>query len=500
MNKFLFILLVCFAAISCNSYDDEVGYITTIGGTCFQDVISANHTSCKIKYGHTIKDVEGNSKLSKVVFKLSGEGEEEFVDAQKGEDNIYYAEIDIPYDKSVEISTIATIDSKDVDLYDRTVRYTKSDIFVTQIDGEYEQKVISATHTSCKIKYGHPVKELTATPNISKVAFKVESPNGQEIVAAQKGNNDFYSAELNIPLNANVKISTIATINGEDGSVCSKDIKYTTMDFAPEFADSIQTNPLNYDVVRYCVNIVKSKNIAFENKISTAKVTFGEKSYPLSFAADGSMYCDINLYDIADFYGNPSLTIKTEIDEYTLKGHSEFRVRKESITGYDTSEDGKEVDGCIYLAGTKWQKGVLVKGSDGKSYLDINDELGSLIKHEYELDASTTPSLEQAKKLAKYCSMQRVKALNVVETELLYGIVIYPAKNNEKINSFFYPVKPCKMADIRNKGLYVKANREYGSPKDKYNYIRYYFELSSYCSANYLGNYWVDCYKMPIKE
>ena len=82
------------------------------------------------------------------------------------------------------------------------------------------------------------------------------------------------------------------------------------MDFAPEFADSIQTNPLNYDVVRYCVNIIKSKNIAFENKISTAKVTFGEKSYPLTFAADGSMYCNINLYDIADFYGTPSLTIK----------------------------------------------------------------------------------------------------------------------------------------------------------------------------------------------
>ena len=500
MKKFLFILLACFAAISCNCYDDEVGYIVKTDGTYFQDVMSANHTSCKIKYGHTIKDVEGNSKLSKVVFKLSGEGEEEFVDAQKGEDNIYYAEIDIPYDKSVEISTIATIDGKDVDLYDRTVRYAKSDIFITQIDGEYKQKVISATHTSCKIKYGHPVKELTATPNISKVAFKVESPNGQKIFAAQKGNNDFYSAELEIPLNTNVKISTIATINGEDGSVCSKDIKYTTMDFAPEFADSIQTNPLNYDVVRYCVNIIKSKNIAFENKISTAKVTFGEKSYPLSFADDGSMYCDINLYDIADFYGNPSLTIKNEIDEYTLKGYSKFVIQKETINGYDTSEDGKEVDGCIYLAGTKWQKGVLVKGSDGKSYLDINDELGSLIKHEYELDASTTPSVEQAKKLAKYCSMQRVKAINAVENDQQYGIVIYPAKNNEKINSFFYPVKPCKMADLRNKGLYVSANREYGSPKDKYNYIRYSFQLSSYCGANYLGNYWVDCYKMPIKE
>lgn len=148
---------------------------------------------------------------------------------------------------------------------------------------------------------------------------------------------------------------------------------------------------------------------------------------------------------------------------------------------------------------------MLVKGSDGKSYLDINDELGSLIKHEYELDASTTPSLEQAEKLAKYCSMQRVKAINAVENDRQYGIVIYPAKNNEKINSFFYPVKPCKMADIRNKGLYVGANRSYGSPKDKYNYHRYYFEWSSYslggiCISRYFGSPWEDCYKMPIKE
>lgn len=503
MNKFLFILLVCFAAISCNSYDDEVGYITTTGGTCFQDVISANHTSCKIKYGHTIKDVEGNSKLSKVVFKLSGEGEEEFVDAQKGEDNIYYAEIDIPYDKSVEISTIATIDSKDVDLYDRTVRYTKSDIFVTQIDGEYEQKVISATHTSCKIKYGHPIKELTANSNISKVAFKVEGPNEQKTVVAQKGNNDFYSAELDIPLNANVKISTIATINGEDGSVCSKDIKYTTMDFAPEFADSIQTNPLNYDVVRYCVNIVKNKNIASVNEISTGKVTIGKKSYPLAFATDGSMYCDINLYDIADFYGNPSLTLKNDIDEYTLKGHVNMRVRKDAITDYDTSEDGKEVDGCIYLAGTKWQKGVLVKGSDGKSYLDINDESGSLIEYEYELEESTTPSFKQAENLVKYCSTQRVQAENTPERDESYGLVVYPAKNNEKISSLFYPIKPSKMADIRNKGVYIRLHCSYGALKDESNHFHYYYAISYdtspvSCWTSYTG--WWSCNKIPIKK
>lgn len=502
MNKFLFILLVCFAAISCNSYDDEVGYITTTGGTCFQDIISANHTSCKIKYGHTIKDVEGNSKLSKVVFKLSGEGEEDIVDAQKGEDNIYYAEIDIPYDKSVEISTIATIDSKDVDLYDRTVRYTKSDIFITQIDGEYEQKVISATPTSCKIKYGHPVKELTATPNISKVAFKVESPNGQKIFAAQKGNNDFYSAELEIPLNTNVKVYTIATINGEDGSVCSKDIKYTTMDFTPEFADSIQTNPLNYDVVRYCVNIIKDKNIESVNKISTAKVTFGEKSYSLTFAADGSIYCDINLYDIADFYGNPSLTIKNEIDEYTLKGHVNMSVRKDAITGYDTSEDGKEVDGCIYLAGTKWQKGVLVKGADGKSYLDINKETGSLIEYEYELDESTTPSFKQAEDLIKYCSVQRVQAENTPERVDSYGLVVYPAKNNEKITSLFYPIKSSKMADIRNKGVYVNLYWSYGALKDESNHFHYSYNIYRTNSVSFWTSYkgWWSCDKIPIKK
>jgi hypothetical protein len=131
--------------------------------------------------------------------------------------------------------------------------------------------------------------------------------------------------------------------------------------------------------------------------------------------------------------------------------------------------------------------------------LDINEEFGSLIKHEYELDASTTPSVEQAKKLAKYCSMQRVKATNVVENDYQYGLVIYPAKNNEKINSFFNPVKPCKMADIRNKGLYVRTKTDYGSPADKPFYYRYYFELSSFCIGNNYAR-WEDCYKMPIKK
>lgn len=73
--------------------------------------------------------------------------------------------------------------------------------------------------------------------------------------------------------------------------------------------------------------------------------------------------------------------------------------------------------------------------------------------------------------------MQRVKAINAVENNQQYGLVIYPAKNNEKINSFFYPVKPCKMADIRNKGLYVRTKTDYGSPADKPFYYRYYFNL-----------------------
>lgn len=194
MNKFLFILLVCFAAISCNSYDDEVGYITTTDGTYLEDVISANHTSCKIKYGHTIKVVEGTPKLSKVVFKLSGEGEEELVDAQKGEDNIYYAEFEIPYDKYVTISTIATI-------------------------------------------------------------------------------------------------------NGEDRSISERGIYYDRSQFCPYSTDYICTNPLNYDVIRY---VVECNNTYFKSKISEATVTIGKKTYPLTITDDNKIYCDINLYDIAN--------------------------------------------------------------------------------------------------------------------------------------------------------------------------------------------------------
>ena len=60
------------------------------------------------------------------------------------------------------------------------------------------------------------------------------------------------------------------------------------------------------------------------------------------------------------------------------------------------------------------------------------------------------------------------------------------------------------MADIRNKGLYVRTKTDYGSPADKPFYYRYYFQFSSYsggsnCEGNNYGR-WDDCYKMPIKK
>ena len=128
MKKFLFILFVCFAAVSCNSFDDEVGYIVTTNGTYVQNVISANQTYCNIKYGHTIKEVAGSPKLSKVVFKLSGECEEKIIDAQKGEENLYSAEFEIPYDRNVKISTIAIINGKDEIIFERDVYYSKTNL------------------------------------------------------------------------------------------------------------------------------------------------------------------------------------------------------------------------------------------------------------------------------------------------------------------------------------------------------------------------------------
>lgn len=403
MNKFLFILLVCFAAISCNSYDDEVGYITTTDGTYLEDVISANHTSCKIKYGHTIKVVEGTPKLSKVVFKLSGEGEEELVDAQKGEDNIYYAEFEIPYDKYVTISTIATI-------------------------------------------------------------------------------------------------------NGEDRSISERGIYYDISQFCPYSTDYICTNPLNYDVIRY---VVECNNTYFKSKISEATVTIGKKTYPLTITDDNKIYCDINLYDIANCSCYPVLTIKNEVDEYRINGGAYMEVKKETITGYDTSNDGKEIDGCIYLAGTKWAKGVIVKGSDGKNHLDINEEDGVNTRadswnydlEDNDLDGYKIPSLGQADSLIHYCSIQKVNAENASN----YQYVVYPAKKNEKIKSFFYNIKSTPIADIRRNGVYIKSNERYTSIKyenayggyDPYYY--YYYPERDNMFAKYFAS-WQYCLLLPIKD
>lgn len=403
MKKYLFILLVCFAAISCNSYDDEVGYIVTTNDTCLQDVISANHTSCKIKYGQTIKDVAGNPKLSKVIFKLSGDGEEVIVDAQKGDDDLYYAEIEIPYDR-------------------------------------------------------------------------------------------------------NVTISTIATINGEDESISVRTLYYNKSHFCPEIADSICTNPQNYDVIRY---IVECKNSMFESKISEATVTIGKKTYPLTITDDNKIYCDIDLYDIADCSCYPVLTIKNEVDEYKINGGAHIKVKKNAITGYDTSEDGKEIDGCIYLAGTKWAKGVIVQGTGGKNYLDINEEDGiktyANIWNAYldnnNLDGYKIPSLEQAENIIHYCSIQQVKAENAVNRQY----VVYPAKKNERIKSFFYNIKSIPIADIRKNGVYIKDYESYTSIRYKNAYggydpsVYYYYPENDNMFKKYsLSSYW--CLLLPIKD
>lgn len=403
MKKYLFILLVCFAAISCNSYDDEVGYIVTTNDTCLQDVISANHTSCKIKYGQTIKNVAGKPKISKVIFKLSGKGEDEFVDAQKGDDDLYYAEIEIPYDR-------------------------------------------------------------------------------------------------------NVTVSTVVTINGEDENILERTLYYNKSYFCPEIADSICTNPQNYDVIRY---IVECKNSMFESKISEATVTIGKKTYPLTITDDNKIYCDIDLYDIADCSCYPVLTIKNEVDEYKINGGAHIKVKKNAITGYDTSEDGKEIDGCIYLAGTKWAKGVIVQGTGGKNYLDINEEDGiktyANIWNAYldnnNLDGYKIPSLEQAENIIHYCSIQQVKAENAVNRQY----VVYPAKKNERIKSFFYNIKSIPIADIRKNGVYIKDYESYTSIRYKNAYggydpsVYYYYpEYENMFKKYSLSSYW--CLLLPIKD
>lgn len=322
----------------------------------------------------------------------------------------------------------------------------------------------------------------------------------------KKGEDNIYYAEFEIPYDKYVTISTIATINGEDRSISERGIYYDRSQFCPYSTDYICTNPLNYDVIRY---VVECNNTYFKSKISEATVTIGKKTYPLTITDDNKIYCDINLYDIANCSCYPVLTIKNEVDEYRINGGAYMEVKKETITGYDTSNDGKEIDGCIYLAGTKWAKGVIVKGSDGKNHLDINEEDGVNTRadswnydlEDNDLDGYKIPSLGQADSLIHYCSIQKVNAENASN----YQYVVYPAKKNEKIKSFFYNIKSTPIADIRRNGVYIKSNERYTSIKyenayggyDPYYY--YYYPERDNMFAKYFAS-WQYCLLLPIKD
>ena len=216
------------------------------------------------------------------------------------------------------------------------------------------------------------------------------------------------------------------------------------------------------------------------------------------------------MYDIADCSCYPVLTIKNEVDEYKINGGAYIQVKKETITGYDTSADGKEIDGCIYLAGTKWAKGVIVQGSDWKNHLDINEENG--VKQEayswnYDLehnnlDGYKIPSLDQAKNLIDYCSIQKVRAKNT-SNSLQY--VVYPAKKNERIKSFFYNIKSTPIADIRRNGVFIKSYERYTSIKYKNAYggydasVYYYYPENDNMFKKYSANTQY-CLLLPIKD
>lgn len=93
--------------------------------------------------------------------------------------------------------------------------------------------------------------------------------------------------------------------------------------------------------------------------------------------------------------------------------------------------------------------------------MDINEEDGAETHADFwnydlehnNLDGYKIPSLDQAKNLIDYCSIQKVRAKNT-SNSLQY--VVYPAKENERIKSFFYNIKSTPIADIRKNGVYIK--------------------------------------------
>lgn len=369
----------------------------------------------------------------------------------------------------------------------------------------------SITKTSYSARLSTPISLVDGKADISEVYFKV---NDERVEA--KCEKKVYYMDYKFMLGSYYSVKTIAVINGVEQTLDYGDVNYMKKDFEPYGRIELSVEELGK--FRFTLDLHSSSGLFPPS--SDVKVIIGNQVVEMRPVNATKFVCDVDMYDTEnwDGYASYQLTNVFGVQKSSRTGYM-GGVKIESVADYDMSNDGKEIDGCIYLAGTKWAKGVM--DTDGK--LTADSELGEVWDcrphpiPEYDSNDCShfqgtendpvrknlgegwmTPSPTQIQNLFKRCSRQEV---NVGTKES--GLLLFPGKNGKRI--ICNKVMPVNLAKIREQGVYVKKDEYYGTDKVYrrssnwiQNSVAYWRSWSSKLELFYSDRSYF--YILPIKE
>ena len=344
------------------------------------------------------------------------------------------------------------------------------------VSSESVENVIDADADGYTVQLGHPVALVDGNAEISDVYFKLDTEGEEKVVKAKKEGN-LYILEEELPYERYVNIYSYAIVNGEEQELHHWSYFLSKYSFAPEITN-IRVSTRNLGSLTVIANY---SNPLPNKKLTEAYLNIGSRSYKMT-VLDGEVYCNVDLYDLG-YVKNaiPLLTLGNDISSATQTPYCYITNNVYSVENYDTSDDGKTVDGCLYLAGTKWGKGMLVEDNSGKYSLDKNTYLGDrcfyyprntqtayCFQGEYDDPVTKalgsdwmTPTKEQMEKLLTCCSIQRI-CTETSNGGKRWGYVVYPAKGNRRVECDLATdcLENEYLTSIRDKGVYMEVVTE----------------------------------------
>lgn len=375
----------------------------------------------------------------------------------------------------------------------------------TSVPGVDYIQITDADDQGYTVRVTCRAKVTEGNVSISRVFFEYGDYYSKQRIDAQKMDDDIYYADIEIPYGSSQYIKTYVVIDGNEYSVKEESIGISSMKyFAPDFDGYAYVSVQELGKVRFHQKFINK----IPNKpITTAYMTLAGVKYPVSISDDGVAYADVDLYTLGSVtQANPSFTLGNEYggNVNSSSSYSCSITTKVLDIDLDTSNDGKEVNGGIRLAGSIWAKGVIYKQGD-KYVLDKNRPVGTALNYtprntnsNYYFHGAyddpvtnaigsdwSTPYDFQFENLEGYCSFQRV-AVNY-NGKVRYAYVAYPSKNKKRVVCEFGDKTSCvptfTIAQYRDKGLYLERATENAD-----NYLDYCYYASSFVYA-YTSSY-----------